>query len=308
MSTNISGDSGVVFEIERFAINDGPGIRTIVFLKGCPLSCKWCANPESREFENQLFFWDTKCIGCGRCVKQCPMAALTWHGRVLIDRDCCMLCGTCAETCYAEALEVVGHVMRADEVMAQVDRDARYYKESGGGVTFSGGEPFSQPEFLVSLASLAKERGYTTAVETSGYVPWETIERGLPLLDTFLFDLKCMDDATHRELTGVGNRLIQENFIRILEHAPGVAVVVRVPVITGLNSDDENCKRIIRFLNKHHPGCRVDILPYHRLGVSKYSRLGWRYPCPGIQPPTARRMQEIQDMFTAEGYHVVIGG
>ncbi len=297
---------GFIFEIERFAINDGPGIRTLVFLMGCPLHCFWCANPESQTFGQKLMVWKNRCIGCKACIKKCPASALSWNNGVVVDRSRCDFCGECTEVCNSNALTLVGKRMSADDVFEQVDKDADFYEKSGGGVTFSGGEPFAQPEFLLELGKKAKERGYHVCVETTGYVRWDVMREIIPYIDLFLYDFKHMDSGTHQNYTGVGNELILENYKRLLEY--GKKTVVRFPVIPGINDTDENISQLIGFLQKHNPCCQVDILPYHALGVSKYERLGMDYRLKEIEPPSKERIEELRLRFEKSGFRVVVGG
>ena len=300
-------EKGTVFEIERFAINDGPGIRSIVFLKGCPLRCKWCANPESQKPHAQLMYWASRCMGCRRCIGVCPNSALSWtDGRIVIDRDKCEVCGTCADVCNSEALTSIGRVMSVGEVMDVVSRDENFYTKSGGGITFSGGEVFSQTEFLGALARACKSRGYHTCIETSGYAAWESIAAVMEHIDMFLYDFKCMDNKRHEQFIGRGNGLIQDNYKKLVEQ--GKNVVARVPVIPGVNNDEENFRKLGEFLKKHNPGCRIDLLPYHRLGVTKYDRLDMGYDMAELEPPSKEEMGKHRGYLADMGFHVTIGG
>jgi len=298
---------GRVFEIERYAINDGPGIRTLVFLKGCNLRCVWCSNPESQNHLPQLVYYKKKCLGCGNCVSVCESDALSLtHGGIEMRRDLCNRCGECASICNAQALVLLGRTMTTEEVLAEVLKDEPFYRKSGGGVTFSGGEPMEQSDFLLSAAMLCKENNINTAVETCGSVAWEIFEKVMPAIDLFLYDIKEMDPERHSEYTGVPNGLILENFVRLAES--GKRIVVRIPVVPGHNDRDDNIEKIIDFLHENVPGTRVDLLAYHRLGKTKYARLGLRYALGAVDPPPPSRMWELERCFTCAGFKVSMGG
>ena len=298
---------GIVFEIERFAIHDGPGIRTLVFMKGCSLRCKWCSNPESQKGSLQLGYNVKKCLRCGRCAEACEREALSLEpDGVRVDRSLCTLCGICSEVCSAQALVIFGREMSPEEVLEEVLKDEIFYRKSNGGVTFSGGDPFEQKQFLVETAKLCKERYLRTAVETCGSVPWESIEDALAYIDLFLYDLKEMDPERHRKFTGVANELVLKNYRRLAE--TGKQIIARIPVIPGFNDRDENFNRVIHFLHEHTPGIQVSLLPYHRLGKTKYVRLGMKYQLDAVEPPPELRMTELAKKFTRAGFKVSIGG
>ncbi|MGA2478546.1 MAG: glycyl-radical enzyme activating protein [Spirochaetia bacterium] len=298
---------GIVFEIERYALKDGPGIRTVVFLKGCLLRCLWCSNPESQEPQPQLVYWREKCLNCRACITACPHGALSWSdGGVLIDRRLCRACGTCAKGCNAEALVLLGRSMSAEEIFLEVQKDAAFYRTSGGGVTFSGGEPFEQPELLRETARLCKGARIHTGVETSGLVPWETMAATLPVIDLVLFDLKEMDPVRHRALTSADNQLVLENFRKLMK--TGKAVIVRVPLIPRHNDRTDNYLRMIEFLRSTAPGIRVDLLPYHRLGRGKYRRLNLAYQLEELEPPSQEHVEEIRGLFESAGFPNSVGG
>jgi pyruvate formate lyase activating enzyme len=298
---------GRIFEIERYAINDGPGIRTLVFLKGCSLRCIWCCNPESQVPRTQLVYWKSRCLGCRNCIEACQADALTMtSGGIVIDRAKCTVCGDCADVCYAEALVLVGKEMTPEEVLEEVLKDELFYHKSGGGVTFSGGEPFEQSGFLLRTAELCKEHGIHTAVETCGAVSWKTLESSLPLIDLFLYDLKMLDSSEHERCTGVSNDRILDNFKRLV--GAGKEMRVRVPIIPGCNDSDKDLGALVEFLQDNAPGIPVDLLPYHRLGRSKYDRLGIGYKLDAIEPPSPERMTSIRKRFEDGGFPVTIGG
>ncbi len=306
-----NGDvKGVVFNIQRYSIHDGPGIRTTVFLKGCPLSCLWCQNPESQSLKPELFYNRDRCVGCGKCIAVCPVNAIEMgDGKVLTDRSICTGCGLCVDACPEEAREVMGKLMTADEVVNEVMKDAIFYKNSGGGVTLSGGDPFAQPTFSAAILRLCKEKGMHTAIETCGYAPWTTIEKILPFVDLVLYDMKHMDAAEHRKLTGVSNELILDNAKRIL-HEMHVPLIIRVPVVPGYNDSSDNIEALAAFVvNELSPFLQVHLLPYHRLGESKVQQLERGNAPLNSAPPDEELMLSVKEIMEARGLKkVVIGG
>ena len=298
---------GIVFDIKKFSIHDGPGIRTTVFFKGCPLSCWWCHNPESQASEPELVFWESRCIRCGTCEAVCAQGAISWDGDVVsTDEENCTLCGDCVEVCYAEAREIAGREMPVAQVITEIERDIPFYDESGGGVTFSGGEPLFQLDFLLALLRACREKEIHTAVDTCGFAPWETFDKIREHVDLFLYDLKLMDDAKHRKLTGVSNELILDN-LQMLS-LRGHNIVLRVPIIPGINDDDENIRQTGAFAAALPHLNGVDILPYHHAAVEKYKRLNKVYGLPETYPPSDERTAEIAQVLRGFGLHVKIGG
>ncbi len=272
-SSDLRAVRGRIFEIQRFSIHDGPGIRTTVFLKGCPLNCAWCHNPESISSRPLISFLPDKCIGCGYCLKTCPHDAHRLeNGARIFDRDRCTACGACTKECYAQALELVGKEITAGEALAEVERDRPFYETSSGGLTLSGGEPTLQPEFSRALLTLAGEAGLHRAMETCGFCQWANLEQFLPLVELFLFDYKESDPAKHEEFTGVPRARIVENLGRL--HAAGAQVLLRCPIVPGFNDRDDHFAGIAA-LTRELPGLLgAEIMPYHRLGESKLSRFG----------------------------------
>lgn len=266
---------GCVFDIQRFCVHDGPGLRTTVFLKGCPLRCRWCSNPESQKFEPELFYNRSRCMRCGSCVRGCPESAIERNGKeIAVRREKCVGCGKCEDVCPTGAVVLKGRFMSADDILRESIKDDSFYRTSGGGVTFSGGEPFAQGDFLRESLAACKSAGIATAVETSACADWECIEPCLPLLDHILVDVKHTDSSKHREWTGVGTEIIVENIRRILRfHAGGV---LRIPVVPGFNADDAACAGFADFLGELEAD--VELLPYHVLGEGKYAMLDRDYP------------------------------
>ena len=261
--------TGVLFDIEKFALHDGPGIRTTVFLKGCPLRCIWCHNPESQEVQPEISFIPEKCIGCGKCVEVCPAGAI--HDGIF-DRSKCIRCGKCTKQCYVGARESIGREMSVEEVLAEVLKDKLFYDTSGGGMTISGGEPMFQFEFTLELLKQAKAAGLHTAMETCGFAPVECYLQAAPYVDLFLFDIKETDSDRHQKYTGVFMEPIHAGLFA-LDQA-GAKTVLRCPIIPGLNDRNDHFYAIAALANQLKNVQTINILPYHSLGESKLKRLG----------------------------------
>jgi pyruvate formate lyase activating enzyme len=290
---------GRIFDIQRFSLHDGPGIRTTVFLKGCPARCLWCHNPESQSFAPEVLVVETRCVACGTCAAVCP------HGAPPPGSGLCTACGACVDACPAGARRLAGHEVTVEAVMEEVLRDRVFYEESGGGVTFSGGEPLAQPEFLTALLKACHAAGIRAAVDTCGFAPRERVLALVPLVDLFLFDVKLVDEARHRALTGLPAAPILEN-LRALTAVHG-NVWIRIPVVPG-HTDAEADVAATAALVARLPGVRrVSLLPYHRTGAAKARRLGREYPLDALAPPPGEHLEALAALFREHGLAVQIG-
>lgn len=295
---------GLIFDIKRYAIHDGPGIRTTVFLKGCPARCLWCANPESQAFVPEVAFLKSECIGCGRCMEACPNGAVSMvEGHRFLDLSSCVSCGKCVEACPAGALELMGREVTIDGLYKEVSADRHFWERSDGGLTLSGGEPLAQGKFTLEFLRKCKGLHVNTAMETCLHAPHEVLGSIAPYVDTFICDMKVMDDEKHRHYTGVGNSLIKENLAWLLER-PG-EVLVRMPLIPGVNDDRKNLMEMAEFLSEHRLGAQLELLAYHRLGEGKYARLGRDCLMPEITPPANEKMGKARKFLRNCGLEIV---
>ena len=292
--------TGTVFNIQRYSIDDGPGIRTTVFFKGCPLACVWCSNPESQNLEPELMHRDSLCKRCYRCVSACQVGAISVGASgVEIDRDACTVCGDCVEACPHDAMRITGKQMTVDEVLEVVQRDTDFYRDSGGGVTLSGGEVLLQPEFALALFKRLHEAGLHTCLDTSGQGDTEALKRLLPYVDLVYFDIKHIDPKVHKAETGRSNETILRNFAAVAES--GVPLVVRVPVVPGFNDTSDTISDISELVSKLAPKAAVHLLPYHRYGQQKYAMLGLDYELAAAETPPPEFMKAACKIVQARG-------
>lgn len=298
---------GVVFDIQRYSLHDGPGLRTSVFLKGCPLRCSWCSNPESQHFGPELLLFSANCLACGACVDVCaPGARAIANGQLLWDRTLCTSCGACVSVCPVQTMAQSGQVWKAGAVIEEVLRDIAFY-EDGGGLTLTGGEPASQPAFAEALLRLAKAEYLNTAVETTGNAPWEVLEALLPYVDLWLYDVKHMDSKTHRDHTGLGNELILSNLRRLA--SLGAPIVLRMPLIPGFNMSEDNVRRTAAFAASLGPAVRsIDLLPFHGLARAKYAALARNYLWKDQARPADEKVEAVAELVRTYGLDVQIGG
>lgn len=304
----VTAGTGMVFDFKRYAIHDGPGIRTTVFFKGCPLDCLWCHNPEGKDPHPVLSFVAQRCLSCGACAKRCPNRAISYSPGAVpeTDRDRCTACGACTEICPTEARTILGRRYTVGELLAELERDRVFYEQSGGGATFSGGEPLLQLEFLNACLAACESRGIHTALDTSGYAAREALLAAARHSRLVLYDLKDMDGARHLKNTGVPLEPILANLEALAKE--GVPVWIRIPVIPGINDDGKTIHNYVGFLATLDRRYPVYLLPYHEIGREKYQRLGLPYQLDGIKPPSRARMEELTQVFSEAGFEVHIGG
>lgn len=308
-SVKYRGDSveGKIFNIMKYSVHDGPGIRNTVFLKGCPLNCWWCHNPESQKTQEQLMFFPNRCIGCMACIPACKQNAISAvNGMVVTDKSKCIDCGDCTLVCFPEAREMAGKTMTVDEVVTEVLKDKDFYEQSGGGVTFSGGEPLMQPSFLIALLKELKEKGIHTTVDTSGFASRKTIEEVSKYTDLFLYDLKHMNSEKHEMYTGVTNNIILDN-LKFLEEM-GKEIIIRIPIIPGINNSEEDLRAFSDFIKTLPNIKEVNLLPYHKIGEEKYKRLGMPYKMSDVEEPSQEEMEFALNLMKDCGKKVQIGG
>jgi pyruvate formate lyase activating enzyme len=299
---------GLIYNIQRYSIHDGPGIRTTVFLKGCPLKCRWCQNPESVRGFPEVGYGETQCARDYACVEACPRNAIKVSGEgrpIRIDRRLCRTCAehNCINACRVKALRLIGEYVTVDEVIGEVARDRLFYRNSNGGVTLSGGEPLEQPLFALSLLKECKEKGIHTALDTSGYADWEVLKNILDYVDLVLYDVKCFDPQEHLALTGVPNDKILQNLKSIVSETD-TPVVARIPVIPGYNDSGENISATCEFL-KSIGLEEVNLLPYHKLGVGKYKTVGRRYLGKEIEVPSEEYLNHLKELVENCGLRCV---
>ena len=299
--------TGIIFDIKRYAIHDGPGIRTTVFFKGCPLRCRWCQNPESWESGPELGLRIGRCRACRQCLEACKRGAIEFSSdRPVTDPSRCSLCGECVDACPTGAREIIGRQVTVAEILAEIEKDIVFYDQSGGGATFSGGEPLMQPDFLRELLLQCRAREIHTVVDTSGYAEPRVIETIADCVDLFLCDVKHMDSREHERLTGVGNELILANIQRLA--VGGRKVTIRLPVIPSFNDDDQNLTATGEFVASLRDVTRIDLLPYHRGGRYKADRLTREYELLEVDSSTDARLAAMVEKLSGFGFTIRIGG
>lgn len=323
--------NGTIFDLKKYSINDGPGIRTTVFFSGCPLSCLWCHNPESQSRTPELLYRAGRCLLCGACVDACPEAAVSLVAGdeyaelpdrtessttgvreavqirvrgILTDRNKCAGCQTCVAACYAGAREFSGREVTVGEVMREIEREIPFYDQSAGGVTFSGGEPLMQPRFLSALLNACRRQEIHRVVDTSGFANWNVFDQIRRDVDLFLYDLKHMDTVRHKDVTGVPNERILENLRRLT--ASGSKCMVRIPLVPGINADEKNLVESGRFLASLPRLEGVELMGYHEIARAKYEALGREYALPGTRPPTKTEMSTAADLLRSYGLNVTL--
>jgi len=298
-------NQGSIFLIQGFSTNDGPGIRTTVFTKGCPLKCLWCHNPESANSFPELMIHDDRCIGCRKCLEVCLVKAISFHpekGR-RVNRKRCNLCLECVSVCPAKSLTAVGEIMTVEQVMAEIKKDELFIHRSGGGVTISGGEPLMQGPFVLELFKACQARGLHTALDTSGYAPWSVLEEILDYVNLVLFDIKHMDPKAHTQATGVSNALPLSNLRCIPRN---IKIWLRLPLIPGYNDSWENLDKVIE-LSQEKGAEKISLLPFNRYGDGKYLNLGRKIPLPGIELFSQKKIEEVRSYLERSGATVTIG-
>jgi pyruvate formate lyase activating enzyme len=307
MRSESATDERLVLAISRMTIHNGPGLRTVIYLKGCPLHCLWCSTPESQKTGPEIAVYPSKCIHCDQCVPACPLNAISvTDDTVSIDRSLCNNCGKCVEVCYSEAIKLLGQSMTIKELLDEVKKDAAFYKHSGGGVVISGGEPFLNPDFTMKLLRALKEEGINVGIDTCGYVPWKNIEEMLPYIDFFLWDIKHMDPEKHREFTGVSNELILSNIRSVSEK--NIPIYIRVPVIPGYNDSEENIRAICEFAQGLSSVVEIHLIPLHHLGKSRYDSLDRVYPINDIPLIPDNVLQDLKQLVESYGLKCSIQG
>ncbi|MDF2676396.1 MAG: glycyl-radical enzyme activating protein [Bacillota bacterium] len=295
-----------IFNIQKFSVHDGPGIRTTVFFKGCPLKCLWCHNPESQNPKKEILYDINKCVLCGKCVEVCPQNAVRIENNVVLtDKNKCNHCGECVIYCIPGARQVAGKEYTVDEVLKEVIKDKVFYEHSNGGVTVSGGEPLIQIDFVEELLKKLKENNIHTAVDTCGTVNFENLQRVAPYTDVFLYDLKIMDDEKHKEFVGSSNKLILENLKRLSQIHNNINL--RMIIVEGVNAEEKHIEETLKFI-KDLGIKKINLLPYHDIAKHKYKKLNMFYEDHKMKKPTEEKMQAFKEMFESNNYNVKIGG
>jgi pyruvate formate lyase activating enzyme len=298
-----SAPGATIFDIQRFSLHDGPGIRTTIFFKGCALACSWCQNPESHKPSPELIFYKDSCIGCFQCREVCPDDAILDHPLNRIDYSKCNVCGKCVSACNTDSLRMVGKEWSADELLTEILKDKDYFEESGGGITLSGGEPLLHSTFLKTFLPLVKEKGIHINLETSGMAAWNRMEETIPFLDLIAYDIKHMDSEIHKKQTGCENDMILDNFARLAERFSNLQP--RMPVIPGINDTPGNIRSLAAFL-KENNNDSIHLLAYHNMGEAKLERINTRQKPLNLKSMKADDLMNVKGLFEKEKIHVVI--
>jgi pyruvate formate lyase activating enzyme len=299
---------GLVYDLQRFAIHDGPGIRTLVYMKGCPLKCLWCSSPQTQKAKPEILHNELNCKKCGGCIDVCPVHVITISDEdgIIIDRELCSDCGECVEFCPNQALKLIGYHTTFEELFQDINKDSPFYRRSNGGVTVGGGEPSMQLDFVIAFLKRCKQNYINTAIETCGYVKWDNMEKLLKYVDLVYLDIKHMDPKVHKELTGVSNELILENAKKISMINP---MIIRIPVIPGCNDSDDNITATARFAFDLGENLkRIELLPYHKFGTQTYSQLGEDYKLTDVEPPSDDHMTRLKEIIESCRVKAQIGG
>ncbi|CAH2213742.1 trans-4-hydroxy-L-proline dehydratase activase [Tepidibacter aestuarii] len=295
-----------IINIQKYCVHDGPGIRTTVFFKGCPLTCIWCHNPESQRYKSEIMYNEEKCSKCGECEKRCPHDCIKINeDKIINDYSICSHCENCIDFCVNNARELVGKEYSVNELMKEIEKDKVFYEESGGGVTLSGGEVMSQIDFVEQIVKNCKRKGIHVAIDTCGYAPFESYERIIDYVDLFLYDIKLMNSQRHEKYAGKPNELILKNLVMLSER--GANINLRIPLIQGINCDDENIENMLKFI-KNLNISSINLLPYHEIGKDKYKRLNINYEDELMSKPSDERIEEIKNIFEKHNFKIKIGG
>ncbi len=299
---------GLIYDIQRFAIHDGPGIRTLIYMKGCPLRCLWCSSPHTQKKSPEILYLESNCKGCLSCVEACPEKAikLSDNEKITIDRNICNTCGQCVETCPNDALRLVGKQITVEELFQDVMKDNPFYRRSKGGVTVGGGEPTMQHEFVANFLKKCKETYIHAAIETCGYAKWESLENILDYVDLLYFDIKHMDSNIHKKITGISNEIILENARKASKLKP---LIIRIPLIPDINDSEENILKTAGFAAELGENLLwIELLPYHKFGIVTYEQLGREYELKDVEPPSEEHMKKLKALVESCGVKAQIGG